>query len=99
MQGRSLAARRSGAGPARPSFLYEYDADSYLPVVPDILAVRTATRKYVTYPGGPSDVELYDLVNDPTEMRNLAGRPEWEAAQAELRRELDRLLAETGAPR
>jgi N-acetylglucosamine-6-sulfatase len=100
MQGRSLAgALRGGAGPARASFLYEYQADSFLPVVPDIQAVRTASRKYVTYPRGPSDVELYDLVNDPSEMRNLAGRPEWTAAQAELGQELDRLLAQTGAPR
>jgi N-acetylglucosamine-6-sulfatase len=100
MQGRSLAGvLRGGAGPARASFLYEYQADSYLPVVPDILAVRTASRKYVTYPRGPSDVELYDLVSDPTEMRNLAGRPEWAAAQADLRQELERLLVETAAPR
>jgi len=100
MQGRSLAGLlRGGAAPARPSFLYEYQADSFLPVVPDILAVRTPSRKYVTYPQGPSDVELYDLTGDPNEMRNLAGRPEWAAAQAELRQELDRLLVETRAPR
>lgn len=100
MQGRSLAgALRGGSGPHRPSFLYEYRADSFLPVVPDILAVRTPSRKYVTYPAGPADVELYDLVSDPTEMRNVAGRPEWAAAQAEMRQELDRLLVETGAPR
>jgi len=100
MQGRSLAsALRGGSGPARPSFLYEYHADSFLPVIPDILAVRTPSRKYVTYPSGPPDVELYDLLSDPREMRNLAGRPEWAAAQGEMRQELDRLLAETAAPR
>src|SRR5207245_1855157 len=71
---------------------------SFLPIVPDILAVRTASRKYVTYPSDPSEVELYDLLTDPNEMRNLAGRPEWAAAQADLRRQLERLLVETGAP-
>ena len=100
MQGRSLVKLLRGeAAPPRVSFLYEYQEESFLPVVPDIQAIRTASRKYVTYPGDPSEVELYDLLSDPTEMRNLAGRPEWAAAQAELRDELERLLAETGAPR
>ena len=100
MQGRSLAKLLRGEpAPPRESFLYEYQEESFLPVVPDILAVRTASRKYVTYPGSPSEVELYDLLSDPSEMKNLAGLPDWAAAQAALRQELDRLLAETGAPR
>ena len=98
MQGRSLAKLLRGQAAApRDAFLYEYDTESFLPVVPDILAVRTASRKYVTYPGRPSDIELYDLLSDPNEMRNLAGRPEWAAEQADLRQRLDRLLVETGA--
>lgn len=100
MQGRSLARPLRGeAAPARESFLYEYDTESFFPVIPDIQAIRTASRKYVTYPGSTSEEELYDLVNDPMEMRNLAGRPEWAAARLELRQQLDRLLTETGAPR
>jgi len=100
MQGRSLAKLLRGeSAPPRASFLYEYRAESFLPVIPDILAVRTASQKYVTYPDRPSEVELYDLLTDPSELKNLAGRPEWAAAQADLRQELDRLLVETGAPR
>ena len=100
MQGRSLAKLlRGGPAPARESFLYEYRRESFLPVVPDIQAVRTASRKYVTYPGDSAEVELYDLVTDPNEMANLAGRPEWAAAEAQLRQELERLLTQTGAPR
>jgi arylsulfatase A-like enzyme len=100
MQGRSLAKLLRGEpAPARESFLYEYQEESFLPVVPDIQAVRAAGRKYVTYPSDPSEVELYDLASDPTEMRNLAGRPEWAAAEAEMRQELERLLTQTGAPR
>jgi len=100
MQGRSLAKLLRGE-PLRPreSFLYEYRQESFLPVVPDIQAVRTAGRKYVTYPDRPSEVELYDLLTDPNELVNLAGRAEWAAAEADLRRELEHLLAETGAPR
>ena len=100
MQGRSLVKLLRGeAAPLRESFLYEYQGESFLPVIPDIQAVRTAGRKYVTYPRASSEVELYDLLTDPSEMRNLAGRPEWAAVQADLRQELERLLAETGAPR
>jgi len=97
MQGRSLAKLLRGEpAPWRDSFLYEYQAESFLPIVPDILAVRTATRKYVTYPSRPSDLELYDLLTDPNEMTNLAGRPEWAALQADLRQALERLIVETG---
>jgi N-acetylglucosamine-6-sulfatase len=100
MQGRSLAKLMRGeAAPARESFLYEYDSESLFPVIPDIRALRTPARKYVTYPGSRSEEELYDLVNDPNEMKNLAGRPEWAAARVALREQLERLLTETGAPR
>jgi N-acetylglucosamine-6-sulfatase len=100
VQGRSLVPLLRGEADApRPSFLYEYLPDSHLPVVPEILAVRTATRKYVTYPASPSDVELYDLPTDPSEMTNLAGRPEWAGVQAELSQELERLRLATGAVR
>jgi N-acetylglucosamine-6-sulfatase len=100
MQGRSLRKLLRGEpAPPRGSFLYEYAGESWLPVIPDILAVRTLSRKYVAYPRSPSEVELYDLLTDPNELTNLAGRPEWAAAQADLRQELERLLVETGAPR
>jgi N-acetylglucosamine-6-sulfatase len=99
MQGRSLGRLLRGESTGlRDTFLYEYDSESFFPVIPEIRAVRTQSRKYVTYPGTPSDDELYDLVSDPREMTNLAGRPEWAPARAELRQQLDRLLAETGAP-
>jgi len=98
MQGRSLAGLLRGA-PSLPrdAFLYEYDTERPFPVVPDIFAVRTPGRKYVAYPGDPAADELYDLVGDPGEMVNLAGRPEWAAARADMRARLQRLLTETGA--
>jgi arylsulfatase A-like enzyme len=97
MQGKSLARLLRGESYAlRDSFLYEYDTEAPFPVVPDIRALRTQTRKYVTYPALPSEDELYDLATDPTETVNLAHRLEWAATRAEMRQQLDRLLAETG---
>jgi N-acetylglucosamine-6-sulfatase len=98
MQGRSLAGLLRGT-PSLPrdEFLYEYDTERPYPVVPDIFAVRTPTRKYVTYPGDPSEDELYDLATDPGEMVNLAARPEWVGVRTEMRARLQRLLTDTGA--
>ena len=98
MQGLSLARLLRGGSPVlRDSFLYEYDTEAPFPVVPDIRAIRTQSRKYVSYPGLPSDDELYDLATDPTETVNLAHRLEWAATRADMRQQLDHLLTETGA--
>jgi N-acetylglucosamine-6-sulfatase len=98
MQGRSLARALRAEGPmVRDSFLYEYDRESFFPVIPDIRAIRTQTRKYVTYAESPSEDELYDLARDPGEIVNLAHLPEWAAARTEMRQQLERLLVETGA--
>jgi arylsulfatase A-like enzyme len=98
MQGRSLTRTLRGEAPlGRDAFLYEYDRESFFPVIPDIRAIRTQSRKYVSYAESPSDDELYDLASDPAEIVNLAHRPEWAGARAELRRELERILVETGA--
>jgi len=43
--------------------------------------------------------ELYDLRKDPAQMNNVAGRPEYRAAQQRLRTELDAWLRATGDPR
>jgi N-acetylglucosamine-6-sulfatase len=97
MQGHSLAGLlRGGSSGVRDSFLYEYTNESAFPVIPDILGIRTQGRKLVTYPG-TSDEELYDLQTDPYELQNLVFRPEWAAVHDDLRQQLDRLVAQTGA--
>lgn len=98
MQGHSLAnLLRGGGASVRDSFLYEYMNESSFPVIPEILGIRTQSRKFVTYPGS-SDEELYDFTSDPYELQNLAGRPEWAAVRADLKQQLDNLIQQTGAP-
>ncbi len=48
--------------------------------------VRTLEWKYIHAPGG--EVELYDLVHDPNELVNLAGRPEHREQVIEFQRQL-----------
>jgi len=43
--------------------------------------------------------ELYDLAKDPGQLHNVAGSPEYAAAQKRLRAELERWMSETGDPR
>ena len=96
VQGRSLRPVLEGRQTSwRRSFLYEYWVD-LTPTIPAMLAVRTEDWKYVRYPDIEDLDELYDLRNDPHEMRNLSRDPAHAARREEMRRELDRLLRETG---
>ncbi|MFC7500169.1 sulfatase-like hydrolase/transferase [Enterovirga sp. GCM10030262] len=45
-------------------------------------AIRTNGYRYIRYEDGST--ELYDIVADPNEWRNLAGDPAWDAVEAEL---------------
>jgi hypothetical protein len=40
--------------------------------------------------------ELFDLVNDPNELRNVYGAPEYAAVQAQMHRELETLQQKCG---
>lgn len=61
-------------------------------MIPEFYSIRTAEWKYVEYSTG--ELELYDLVNDPYEMENLAGQKEYAEIQAELAKRLQELKQE-----
>ncbi len=64
--------------------------------IPQFWGVRTEDWKYVEVDGG--DKELYDEVNDPYELGNLAGKPEYLLIETDLKRRLDAFKAAADAP-
>ena len=101
MQGRSLAPLLRGEAPNdwRTSIFYRYYHSPGHHNTAAHLGVRTATHKLIHY-WKQDGWELFDLVADPTEQRNLlhsasdATRPEVAAKFAELKAELTRLQKE-----
>ena len=98
MHGRSLVPLLKGeeADP-RKSFLIEYFSDTVFPRVHQMgyRAVRTGRWKYIRYTELEGMDELYDLKNDPYEMKNLIKEPGAQEALGRLKGELGRLLKET----
>ncbi|MFM7318495.1 MAG: sulfatase [bacterium] len=76
MQGRSWRPLLQGKPVPdwRKSFFYCYFREPAFNV-PMVTAVRTDTAKLVVYPGHPEWTEVFDLGNDPYEMKNLAADP------------------------
>ncbi len=73
VKGRSLRPLLHGQARGwREDFLYEYDWEAEARKRPAIRGVRTERWKLIEYPGSDNITELYDLQNDPREMRNLA---------------------------
>ena len=86
----------------RKSWHYAYNYEKEFPYTPNVRGVRTAEWKYIHYPHGDGrpdrhKAELYNLKDDPLEMKNLIDDPKHAAKLAELKAELERLLNETGA--
>ncbi len=99
MQGLSLVPLLKGQKtPWRNSFLIEYYSDKVFPRVVRMgyKAVRNARWKYIRYLELEGMDELYDLKNDPYEMKNLINQPGAARARDEMKSELERLLKETG---
>ena len=61
-------------------------------MIPQFYAVRTMEWKYVEYETG--EKELYDLVNDPYELNNLAGKGKYREIEAKLAQRLAELEKE-----
>ena len=55
-----------------------------------MLAVRTDRAKIIKYPGHDDWTELFDLVADPYETKNLAGAPASKDLLAKMQAEFDR---------
>ncbi len=101
VHGRSLVSLLEGETPGdwRDSMLIEYYSDTVWPrlVKMGYQAVRTDRWKYIRYVDLEDMDELYDLEEDPYEVRNLIDEPGAQAEKAELVAELDKLLSATGA--
>jgi N-acetylglucosamine-6-sulfatase len=76
----------------RKSFMFEYYVDDEYPYAgPNMLAIRTDKYKLVdSFLENDLD-ELYDLENDPGEMKNLISKPQYDAIENALRADLEKL--------
>jgi len=86
MQGRSWRPLLEGRAPNdwRKAWFYCYFLERNFSV-PMVTAVRTDTAKLIKYPGHDDWTEVFDLKNDPYELKNLAN----DTATANLRKELE----------
>jgi len=95
MDGRSLVPLLAGKNPDdwKDSLLIEYYTDTVFPRVLNMgyKAVRTGRYKYIHYTDLEGMDELYDLKNDPYEMKNLVGDPALRPTLARMKAELARL--------
>lgn len=91
-EGISLMPALAGNEVDRDEFLYEYYWEYDFPHTPTTFAIRTPDYKLIQYHGVWDTEELYDMVNDPREMRNLIDSPELEDVKASLRHRLFQLL-------
>ena len=88
--GRSLyrLARGEAVKGWREELLYEYYWEFNFPSTPTTFALRTDDYKFVQYHGVWDVEELYDLREDPKEMRNLIHDPNYLPMIADLRARL-----------
>ena len=102
LQGRSWRALANGRDPAwRTAWFYEYNYEKQFPYTPNIRGVRTDDWKFMHYPHGDGSPdkhlpELYNVKEDPKELRNLAADPKFSATRRDLEKQLATLLAGAG---
>jgi N-acetylglucosamine-6-sulfatase len=82
--------------------LYEYNYEKQFPYTPNVRGVRTDEWVYIHYPhgdGGPDRhmAELYNIKQDPEELKNLINDPSMKGKIEELKGELERQMKATGA--
>ena len=86
----------------RTAWYYVYNYERQFPYTPNVRGIRTERYKYMHYPHGDGSPdrhmpELYDMVEDPGETRNLVHDQEYAELIEELHEELYRLMDEAGA--
>jgi arylsulfatase A-like enzyme len=98
MQGRSLLPFLRSEQPAdwRKDWLYEYYEYPGPHNVRKHRGVRTERYKLIHYYEEPQEFELYDLKEDPGELRNLYGDGEHAQLARELMNRISELRRETG---
>lgn len=102
VHGRSLVPLLTvGDDQWRKSWFYYYNYEEQFPYTPNVRGIRTDRWKLIRYPhgdGGPDrhKAELYDLLADPQERRNLIDRPEQAERIEKLQAELQTLMEATG---
>jgi arylsulfatase A-like enzyme len=95
MQGRSLVPILKGMRPSdwRTSMYYRYYDDPGAHNTAAHLGVRTDTHKLIHY-WKLDQWEMFDLVNDPRELRNLYADPDQQPIVQKLKAEMQRLKGE-----
>lgn len=94
MQGKSLLPLAGVSDPSfRTEWYYEYYEWPNPEKAPPCRGIRTERYKLIQYVLEPQEFELYDLGNDPKEMRNLYGMPEFAPIQMHLLERLNSLRA------
>ena len=101
MQGQSMRPVLAGQTPAdwRKAFYYQYYEYPQPHHVRPHYGVITDRYKLVQFYGTGEDyTELFDLKEDPRELKSVFGQPSYAATQKELRSELARLRKELEVP-
>ena len=102
MDGRSFLDLANGSVPEtewRESPLYEYYWEWNFPHTPTVFALREARFKLIQYHGVWDTDELYGLIDNPKEQRNLIREPQHADVVVRTRRELFNRLEAAGANR
>ncbi|HPD57490.1 MAG TPA: sulfatase [Smithellaceae bacterium] len=96
MQGESIVPYlKSPLLEGRDAFLYEHFPVFPIPI-PGIAAVRTKHYKYIEYQKGTWDDQLFDLKNDPRELKNIIKTDAGRLVLPALKDRLENLKRETG---
>jgi N-acetylglucosamine-6-sulfatase len=91
----SLLADPSATESRRKTLLYEYYWEPSFPQTPTIFALRSNQYKLIQYHGIWDTDELYDIANDPLEIRNLIRDPKYKQLISQMRQQLHQRLKET----